>query len=59
MARLGSENMENYNIVTRYINPYPDVYTMIGDCGIRSCLVIGDTSTIILDHLWTDGRFIQ
>jgi len=51
--------MENYNIVTRYINPYPDVYTMIGDCGIRSCLVIGDTSTIILDHLWTDGRFIQ
>ena len=59
MARLGSENMENYDIVTSYIYPYPDVDAMIGDCGILSCLVIGDTSTIISGHLWTDGRFIQ
>lgn len=59
MDRLDSEDMENYNLVMRYITPYPDVYGMIGDSGIVSWIVIGDASTIIFDHLCTDSSFIQ
>ena len=59
MDRLVSEDMENYSIVMRYINPYPDVSAMIGDSEILCSLVIGDTSTIIFYRVWTNGRFIQ